>query len=481
MILLQHITKTINTKLLFKDISFKIREGQKVGLVGPNGAGKTTLLKIILQKIEPDEGKIIIQQEQIGYLPQKLQVKESQEVWSYLRHFLSEDWEEYKIDEVLARVGLKNIGHKTLVSKLSGGQKMKVGLARVLLTEPTTLLLDEPTNNLDVESMMWLESFVKNFPGKVLLISHDRFFLDACVNKIIELDASTQTITEYGGNYSAYVTQKAEHFEHAESAFELHQRKEKKMKEWIVQKQQQLLYHPSPKVARQLQAMKTRFSREIEDNRVEKPREYQAFSISNVGDALHHKKTVIKVHDFAIHQLVRIPELYLFGTDRVHLVGKNGAGKTTIMKSLLGHHSFYTGKVEIGPNVKFGYFSQEHDLLDHDKSVIQVFMTETKTSESTARKILGKYLFSQQSVFFNVKNLSEGEKARLHIALLLHTHHDFLFLDEPTNHLDLESREVLAEALREYEGGFLVVSHDRYFLQQIGITRKLKIENKLVS
>lgn len=479
MLNVQHITKILSDKSLFEDISFKISDNQKVGLVGPNGAGKTTLLNIIAGKDDADSGQVLLSNEVVGYLPQKLITSANEEIGRYLTTFLKEEWEDYRIDEVLAQVGLKNIPKRTLISKLSGGQKMKVGLAGLLLTDPTLLLLDEPTNNLDMPSITWLERFVQHFPGKVIVISHDRFFLDACVTKILELNPYTHKITEYGGNYTEYKALKQAHHEHQESEYRLQQLKEKHMLEWIAEKRQQLQYHPSNKVARQLKAMKTRYEREIVQQKIDKPKVYQSFKAESLGQQLAKQKGVISLYDFSVFDLLNVNELHIFGQDRIHLQGPNGTGKTTLLKSILGLLNFYSGEIEIGPNLRMGYFSQEHELLSLDTPLIEVFMQQTDTfDEAKARSVLGAFMFSKQKVFSNTKYLSEGEKARLLIAILICQNNDFLILDEPTNHLDLESREVLADALKDYPGGFIVVSHDRYFLQQIGINRVLTIAGK---
>lgn len=481
MINIQNITKTVGNKLLFSNISFKIGEGQKVGLVGPNGAGKTTLLRIILQEIEPDTGRVLLAQEKLGYLPQKLQTSAGTTIKNYLNQFLISDWEEYKIGEVLGRVGLGKISQQTPIAKLSGGQKMKVGLAGVLLGEPTTILLDEPTNNLDLTSIRWLEKFVHNFAGKALIISHDRYFLDACVNKIIELNPQQHNIIEYGGNYTSYKEQKESQFGHQMTAYKLQQKQERHMKEWIAEKQQQLQHHPSNKVARQLKAMKTRFQREIEEQRLDKPTNQRSMSLSNIAGQLHKSKTIFLLKNFALYDLLAVPELLVLGHDRISLSGNNGAGKTTLIKCILGLANFYTGEVEIGTQVKLGYFSQEHELLQMENTVIGAFLLQSAVkSEAQARGILGRFLFSKQRIFSQVNTLSEGEKARLLLAIIVHQHNDFLFLDEPTNHLDLDSREVLATALQNYAGGFLVVSHDRYFLEQVGINRNWHIQQQQI-
>lgn len=481
MITLKNISKSVGEKILFENISFKLGEGQKVGLVGPNGVGKTTFLNIILGETEPDSGSVIVSNETLGYLPQKLLVGSNEEVGQYLLSFLKQKWEVHTVDTVLARVGLTGMNKKTLIAKLSGGQKMKVVLASILLTEPTTLVLDEPTNNLDAQSLDWLEKFVKNFDGKILLVSHDRYFLDACVNKIVELDQFSHKIAEYGGNYSSYKEQKSLNQQNQLSDYKRQQGREKHMREWISQKQQQLTHHPSTKVARQLQAMKTRFEREIVRDQLDKPVGYKSFSAGSLGNQLHKGKACITIQDFQIHDLLTIPTLVILGQERIQLLGSNGSGKTTLLKSILGQEKFYTGSIEIGNAVSLGYYSQEHEVLNPQESVLDAFMRQTNLKdESRARSTLGKFLFSKQHVFSQIKNLSEGEKARLLIAMIMHQGNDFLLLDEPTNHLDLESREVLAQALKEYEGGFLVVSHDRYFIQEIGIERTLTIRGQKV-
>ena len=476
MITLHNITKSIADIVLFEDISFKVGEAQKVGFVGPNGAGKTTLLNIIAGIDFPDRGEVQTVREKVGYLPQKIVTYPEEEVRGHLQKFLSDDWEVYKIDEALAKVGLQGLSQRTLISKLSGGQKMKVALAGVLLSEPTALLLDEPTNNLDVKSIAWLEQFVQSFSGKVLVISHDRTFLDTCVNKIIELDPSTHTITEYGGNYSEYKLQKKARHENRVDEYELQQEKEKHMRDWIVQKQEQLKYHPSPKVARHMQAMKKRVEREIDRVRIDKPVTYKTFEIDTFAEPLHQKKSVISLRNFKIYDLLDIRELDIFGQERIHLLGANGSGKTTLVKSILGQIAVHTGSIEVGNDIKIGYFSQEHEALENNDIVLNIFMKNSpELTEARARHILGSFLFTKDKVFSQVKYLSEGEKARLLIALIIHQKNDFLLLDEPTNHLDLESQEVLTQALQEYEGGFLVISHDRYFIEHIQIQRTLSI------
>lgn len=482
MIHINNLTKSVTNKTLFENISLKISDKQKVGFVGPNGVGKTTLLKIILGAEEADSGTVDTTGEVIGYLPQKIELRKNTMVYEYLIESLLTEYDDYKIMPALAKVGLGKIDQTSYVDELSGGQKVRLGLAKLLLIEPTLLVLDEPTNNLDAGTLVWLEKFVRNFPGKILLVSHDRSFLDNCVEKIIELDMFTHSIEEYGGNYTYYVEEKKRRQDNVLQDYKIQQKKEKVMKEWIIQKQEQLKYHPSNKVARQLQAMKTRFKREIEDSAIGKPQNYLGFKIATVGEQLHAKKSVLVLKNLHIGNLLSCDELYIYGGDRIVLKGENGTGKSTLVKVILGQNHEYQGEINITSSIKIGYFSQEHETLDLGKTVLDTVMMHTSlASEGDIRSMLGKYLFKNDTVFSLTASLSEGEKARLIIAILIAQKNNFLFLDEPTNHLDLLSREVLEEALRNFEGGFLVISHDRYFIKHIGINRKLVIENAILS
>jgi len=482
MLTLKDITKSTATKLLFDKISFKLSENQKVGFVGPNGSGKTTLLKIIAGLDEADSGEINKSGEVIGYLSQKIDANESTMIYEYMYKALKNDWEEYTIKTSLARVGLGKVDQSNPISSLSGGQKMKLGLAKILLNEPTTLLLDEPTNNLDMQSLFWLEKFVKRFEGKVLLVSHDRAFLDNCVNKIIELDHFNKTIHEYGGNYTDYLVQRKEKQKNMLAAYNLQQKKEQHMEDWIKERQERLKYHQSVKGAKQLKAMKSRMKREVDDDRVIRPQEYKSFSVDSIANTMHKQKTIFGLENFKIPGLLQCEALYVFSHNRIYFSGKNGSGKTTFIKTIVGKLDNFEGMINLNETAKIGYFSQEHELLKPDESVIDNFIRLTTVKSGIeARKILGKYLFPGDTVFGNSRYLSEGEKARLIFAILITQKNDFLLLDEPTNHLDLQSREVIETALSEYEGGFLVVSHDRYFVNNIRINKLIGIKNGFIT
>lgn len=473
MITLQNITKQTINKTLFEGINLNLSRRQKVGLVGPNGSGKTTLMRLILNQEEPDSGRVLVNKEKLGYLSQEIQPQDVS-VDEFLS--LSKASKATKKEAVLESVGLSDLSMNSQVENLSGGQKVRLGLARLLLERPTTLLLDEPTNNLDLPSLVWLENFINSFPGKVLIISHDRYLLDHCVDKIIEIEPRQGKINEFGGNYSQYRRQKESQENSQLAAYKVQQNQEKKMRQWIADKQQQLQHHPNNKVASQLQSMKKRLQREILSQQLDKPQAESAFMVTKLGESLPASKYVFGFRNFEIEGLLRCELLDLFAGDRALLVGPNGSGKTTLIRSMLSLNSNYRGQIEVGPQLNCGYFSQEHEVLLKEKTVLENFKQLIPgMTESKARHLLGSFIFSQHDVFKKVNQLSQGERARLHIAILVNQHNNFLILDEPTNHLDIPSREVLEKALRAYRGGFLVVSHDRFFVKQIAINRVLKI------
>lgn len=481
MIQANKIYKTYGDKVVLENVNFTISQGQKVGLIAPNGTGKSTLLKIIQGLEEADRGSIVVSREKIVYLPQTLQYLETDTIYSYLKTNIKENWEEYKIDMVLAEIDL-TVATDTFLATLSGGQKTKVGIAKLLLSEPTTLLLDEPTNNLDIESIEWLEQFVTQFTGSVLLISHDRSFLDTTIEKIFELDPSTHSINIYTGNYSQFVEEKQKQFDKQIQYYADFLERKKEIEEWINKKQQELSIHGSPKGGKQLEAMKKRYQREILNNSVEKPQEYKQIVINQLGEDVARKKVIFSIKDLRYRDLFFCERLTIIGGDRIHLRGRNGVGKTTFLKILLGQITEFNGTVLTGEGIYIGYFAQEHEKLDPKKSVIEEFIDKTNIGKKEeARNILAKFLFRGNHVFTKVANLSQGERVKLIIAQLTNQKNQFLILDEPTNHLDIESREILEQALQEYSGGFIIISHDRYFLKQVQFNKTLVIKKGLIT
>ncbi|OGE31894.1 hypothetical protein A2631_02090 [Candidatus Daviesbacteria bacterium RIFCSPHIGHO2_01_FULL_44_29] len=481
MIQLQNLKKIYGDKVILDGVSFVVSEKQKVGLIGPNGLGKSTIFKIIRGAEEPDKGSVSIVNEIVGYLPQVISFSEDATVESFLRKELKDDWELYKIDYVLSRVSLGNIIKSQLVSTLSGGQKTKLGIARVLLEEPSVMLLDEPTNNLDTETLNWLEGFIKSFKGSILLVSHDRTFLDNTVDWIFELNPMDHRIYEYKGGYSDYFTQKQLHVKKHQEEYILFEKKRKQMEQWISLRKQYLSGHPDPKVGKQLQAMKTRYQREITNVAMGKYQKEDQIKISSFGDQTNGRKFIFYIQKLQFKNLFKCEKLLISGEDRIHLKGSNGAGKSTLIKILVGIIKEYEGSVELGKDVRLGYFAQEHELFDDKATVLDTFMKRTLIDgEQAARGVLGGFLFKGNHVFSRISEISQGEKVKLAFAILTHQDNQFLILDEPTNHLDINSREVLEDALTGYKGGLIVVSHDRFFLDEIGINRVIEINKGLV-
>lgn len=480
MIIVNNLTKSILDKTLFSNVSFVVHPREKVGLIGPNGAGKSTLLKIILGEESQDRGTVDTQGERLGYLSQSPEFEPGKTV----ADILSLD-SEPEAKRFLQNVGLANINVSLPYGNLSGGQKTRVALARLLQDHPTALLMDEPTNHLDLDALRWFEQWLESFPGSVLLVSHDRRLLENAVDKILEIDSDNHTFVEYGGGYLEYVEQKGQNREHQEEVYRLQQNKKEKMEAWLAEKRQQASVHPNPSLGKLIRAMEKRLQREVYDQEVAKPKDAKKVRGFELDMDSPAGKRMVRFRDVEVivgqRRLLSGVSFEVFGKDRVLLSGENGSGKTTILRLALGQTLPTSGLAQLGENVVVGYFSQEHEGLDLSKTILEEF-TSTKGIKISGdpRNVLAAFLFSGNSVFKRVGDLSMGERVRLAFAKLTHQNNTFLILDEPTNHLDIPSREVVEKALREYEGAFIVVSHDRYFVDAIGITRELKIENRSI-
>lgn len=400
MLHIQNLSKSYGLKVLFQDVSFSVDNNDKIGFVAPNGSGKSTLLKIILGQEEPDKGTVTVTNENIGYLSQTIEAKPNDNIQTYLRQAITEDWEEYKIDMALSHVGLTEIDRTLPVQSLSGGQKTKIGLARILVDEPTTIFLDEPTNNLDLESLAWLEQFIRRFRGNVIVISHDRAFLDNTVKKILELDPYRKRLYEYAGGYSDYKVLKAQRDSRELEEYKREEKRRQHFEQLIKDQQSRLANVADPKAGRRLRAMKTRYQREFVEHMPDKPPENRNIRIGSFGDESYRKRSVFYVEKMQFKQIVGCDKLVISAGDRIHLEGGNGSGKSTFIKLLLGQLKPDTGIVEKGENMNIGYFDQEHDILDPSRTVLDNLMLKTgKSNEAQARKILGKFLFSNEHVF----------------------------------------------------------------------------------
>lgn len=517
------VSKMYGGNLLFDNISFEIQEGDRIGLVGRNGSGKTTLLKLLAGEEIPDSGLIHWKKGiSIGYLAQipdyhnelltkdilktafsellQMEVKlrkleeemghESNEakLGELMEHYgnMQDNFSVkggYEIEASIERIvnGLKI--HDLLDQQylaLSGGEKTKVGLAFILLKNPDLLLLDEPTNHLDLVTVEWLGTFLQFYSGTVVVISHDRYFLDDVVNKILDLEDGK--IGYYHTNYSGFVKEKEECLLREFHAYEEQQKKIKKMKEAIKRLRDWANRANPPneglhKRARNMERALERMEKLDRPVLQRKKMKLEMESSNRSGNDVISLQGVSK--RFGDKLLFKNVNMHVRYQQRAAIIGENGTGKSTLLKLILRQFTPDKGEVRIGSNVKIGYLSQ-HVFSDfNDDTVIDAFRNEVRVTEEEARHILARFLFYGHMVFRKVSQLSGGERMRLRLAQLMHQDMNLLILDEPTNHLDIDSREVLEDALEDYNGTILAVSHDRYFLNKL-FEKMYWIESKQV-
>lgn len=485
MIKIDTISKHFGDKTVLKNISFALGSNEIVGLIGDNGVGKTTLFKIILKDIEADEGTVEIQKEVFGYLPQNPQFPPNMTVNQFLTNKVGE--KEYKINKVLDQVGLSALDRTTQVKKLSGGQKTRIYLVSLLLSDPkpTTLLLDEPTNNLDIEGIECLEEFLTTFKGIVFLISHDRTLLDNVAEKIIELDGGKIKI--YGGNYSFYRKQKEIEKKAYERMYIAQEKKVAQIEGNIKQMQEKassgekqfssgMPYQRRKikKSAEQAVHRKEKLEKFLKsEKRLEKPEGKIKYFIqlagkTNSDKTLMYAKNIIKTFNGKI--ILNNISFHIRGNERIWLAGLNGSGKTTLLKILINEIKKDSGQIEYGNNVNIGYFSQDRQDLNPENTLLDEFVN-IGLSLTEGYKLAIKFYFKRNELVKQIKELSMGQKAKVVFAKLTTGNYQLLILDEPTNHLEIRTREILEEALSNYQGGILVSSHDRFFLEKIGINR----------
>jgi ATP-binding cassette subfamily F protein 3 len=476
MLRVKNLSFSILGEPLFEKVSFVIARGEHIGLVGQNGTGKSTLLKILANELEPSEGGVLLEQERIGYLPQEPIFSEDDTIASFLGLASTQS-----LEKTLKPVKLDSLDPATRVQQLSGGQKTRLALAKLLVAAPSLLLLDEPTNHLDIDAVEWLEVFIRNFKGAVLIVSHDRRLLDNTVTKTFELDPSTHSLNEYVGGYTDYLAEREKRIERQEDAFKRQQQEKRRLEEWIALKKQEASIYDDPSKGKMIRAKERYLQREIYDKEVVRPKDHKKIRGMELSGEAANPKLICRASGVSMrYDMINVLSDVSFeirGKEKVLLSGKNGSGKTTLLKLLQSELIPTRGTIKIGEQVSIGYFAQEHESLNKENTVMDEF-TETPglSAAKDARKILGSFLFTGTDVFKKVSSLSMGERVRLIFAKLTNQTHELLILDEPTNHLDIPSREVIEEALLGFQGAILAVSHDRYFVEKIGFDRELHLE-----
>ncbi|KML38996.1 ATP-binding cassette domain-containing protein [Cytobacillus firmus] len=509
MILLQvnQLAKNFGADPILTNIKLEVQTRDRIALVGRNGAGKSTLLKIIAGQMTYDFGEIIKPKEvTIGYLAQNTGLESELSIWDEMLTVFShlqkqekqlrsleeqmadpdilsnsdayervlKDYDKLQVDfkenggyqyeadirSILHGLNFSSLGYDTKISSLSGGQRTRLALGKLLLTKPDILILDEPTNHLDIETLSWLEQYLQGYSGAILIVSHDRYFLDKVVSQVYEI--SRHQIRKYPGNYSSYLDQKAANFEKEMKQFEKQQEEIAKLQDFI---QRNLARASTTKRAQSRRKQLARMDvmdRPLGD---EKSASF-GFDIERQSG-----NEVLNIHSLAIGYEEKVSEnisMRLARGDSIALVGPNGIGKSTLLKTIIKSIPSFSGEIQYGSNVTIGYYDQEQAELTSNKRVLNELWDEYPLKpEKEIRTILGNFLFSGDDVLKTVSTLSGGEKARLALAKLMMQKSNFLILDEPTNHLDLDSKEILENALIDYPGTILFVSHDRYFINRI--------------
>lgn len=512
----QNISKAFGTKEILRDVNFHVNEKEKIAIVGINGSGKTTLLKIIMGEETADNGQIILAKDTaIGYLSQHQDISFDNTIYGEMlaakqyivdleanirrlehdmKHAEGEELEkiletynrlsskydrdngysyESEITGVLKGLGFGPDDYDRHINTLSGGQKMRIALGRLLLTRPDIIILDEPTNHLDMPSISWLESFLSSYPGSVIIVSHDRYFIDRIATSIIEIDNKKATV--YHGNYTYYAEKRAEIRANMMKAY-LNQQQEIKHQEAVITKLKQFNREKSIKRAESREKMLDKV--EVLD----KPTEIASEMRLSLEPSVESGNDVLTVthlsKSFGNNCLFDNLDFDIKRGEKVALIGGNGTGKTTILKMINHIVTKDNGTISLGSRVHIGYYDQEHQVLSLHKTIFEEIsdaypdLTNTKI-----RNVLAAFLFTGDDVFKKIEDLSGGERGRVSLAKLMLSPANFLVLDEPTNHLDIQSKGILEDAIRNYTGTVLVVSHDRYFINRIA-TRILELKDQ---
>lgn len=477
MITAKNIMKRYSDADILTNLDFKIGNGRKVGLVGKNGCGKSTLFKIINGVEEPTSGNIDMQNETLGYIPQEFEFPDEM-VGEFLEKKLASKWEFYKIETIISNIKFHNFDPYQKLNTLSEGQKMKVKLIEALLSEPTTLFIDEPTNHLDIEGIMWFEDYIKNLRISVVMISHDREFLNHTVDEIWEIDK--HKIFRFVGNYDNYRTEKLKLIDKWNQEYVAFLKKKSQL-ETLLEHVRQI---KSDKRGNAVKAAKKRIEREVTANEKEK---YVSKKIKDLdlSTDIHGGKLMARFEKvskkFGRKTVFENLDFELRSKEKVWLYGPNGAGKTTLVKILMNLEKPTSGEIKTGTNISIGYFSQVQSQLTSEKELLDEFTDKTGCYFAQAYGYLEKFLFDRDSLRKRIWQLSPGERARFAFAIFAYKKYDLLVLDEPDNHLDIETKEVIEKSLNEFSGTLLLVSHDRYFVEMVGVSKVLNLKEGRLS
>ncbi len=528
MLTLQQISKSFGIDTVLNNISFSLNPGERIGLVGPNGCGKSTLLRIITGEEKADAGIVRLSPSnlRLGYLPQGFALDPADTLGSFLARMegdlpaLADRLEELSrslakdpnqpglqtefdrvleqmalADEnrgrgpaVLAALGLGDQPADLRVTALSGGQKTRLSLAGVLLSNPQLLLLDEPTNHLDIQMLEWLEGWLIGYPAGALVVSHDRVFLDRVVTSIVEIDLHTHAARQYAGSYSDYLEQKLTERERQWQAYSDQQDEIARLRKAASGMRDKARFHPGGKtdpgntdgfaigffanrgkeVVQKAKNIEKRIDKMLTEDRVDKPARSWEMKI-DFGQVPTSGRDVLMMEDLAVgygeNVLLRDLNLTVRYGDRIALTGENGSGKTTLMRTVTGQIEPLAGRVRLGSNVHFGYMAQEQENLNNQMNPFEIVQRILAQPQTETRAFLSKFLFKGDDVFTPIDKLSYGERARLSLACLVADGCNFLLLDEPINHLDIPARTQFEQALQSYEGSVLAIVHDRYFIE----------------
>ena len=460
MIQLDKVTKFYGERLILSDVTFKINDGEKIGIVGKNGAGKSTLVKIMIGTETFDAGTIGgLRAEDVGFVEQTPNFFAS----TLLDEILSTgEVEEFQARKILFGLGFTDAELKKSPQHFSGGESAKISLAKALVVEPRILILDEPTNHLDIYSIAFLEDFVKNYRGTVIAVTHDRHFLQTCVEKILDIENGRATL--YPGNYEKFVQLKTERHAAQLKAYERQQEEIAKLEDFV---RRNKVRASTAKRARSRQIALDRMER------IEKPPSTESTAIK-LHDANESANRVLIVDNVSFKGIIKNFSAEILKSEKIGLIGRNGVGKSTLLKIIVGELKADSGEIKIGNRVKVGYLSQGHEELNANFTPLEELNYEFGLSDERARSELARLNLFANVVEKTIADLSGGEKTRVALTKLILTGANFLILDEPTNHLDLPAREAIEAALNDFDGTILIVTHDRYLLDKV-TTRTIQL------